>query len=183
MAVQVRLSGSGKRTFEAEIVTLPATIKVPSPPTQRFGGVFMGLVFTIIGYVLFRTGLVQGGFNLMTLFGLGWGSFGGLTLARTLFSPKGQTVMVFDDDFVHVKTHGWLRSSRWQEPLKAYEGVQLRSKETPSAQSSAPYQIIELIHRDKSKTLPLYAARIEEKPVDHLEHYADVLDVEILSSP
>ncbi len=180
MAVQVRLPGSGKRKFEAEIVTLPATVKVPSPPTQRFGGLFMGLVFTIIGYVMFRTGLLQDGFNLLTLFGLGWGSFGGLTLAKTLFSPKGQTVMVFDDDLVQVKTQGWLKSTHWQEPLKTYEGVRLRSKETPSRQASAPYQIIELIHKEKAKTLPLYAARSDDAPVDHLEHYADVLDVEVI---
>ena len=180
MAVQVKLPSRGNRTFEAEIVTLPATVKLPAPKTPRLGGFIVGAMFTIIGYMMFRDGLAQSGINLNALIGLGLGSYGGLTIAKTILAPKGQTTMQFSENHVTIKVNGWLRPSSWQEPLKAYEGIKHRTKPAPGNGPRPPYQIIELIHSNTSKTLPLYAARSEKAPIDHLEHYADVLDVEII---
>lgn len=180
MSVQLKLSGARNRTFAAEIVTLPAKVTLPAPKTPRLAGLFVGGMFTLIGYMFFRDGLAQSGFNLHALIGLALGSYGGLTIAKTILSPKGQTTLHFTEDKVEVTTNGWLRKTHWQEPLSHYQGVKHRTKPTPARSQSAPYQIIELIHKDKTKTLPLYAARNEESPIDHLEHYADILDVEIL---
>ncbi len=180
MSVQLKLSGSGSRAFTAEIVTLPASVKLPTPGMNRIGGLFVGLIFTIIGYYMFKVS-TQSGFDLRALLALGMGAFGGMTLARTIFSPKGQTTMIFHDDYVEVVTAGWLRKSRWLESYKNFKGLKTRTKSTPSRPNRNPYQIIELIHKDQAKTLPLYAVRREGAPIDHMEHYADILDVEILN--
>lgn len=180
MSVQLKLSGSGSRTFIAEIVTLPAEVKLPAPALNRYGNLFAGLIFTIIGYLTLKLS-GETGLNLRTLLSLCLGAYGGLLLAKTLFAPNGQTTMIFQEDEVEVITNGWLKKVRWREPLDNFKGLALRTKETPSRPNKAPYQIIELIHNDASKTLPLYAARASTPPTDHLEHYADILGVPVLN--
>jgi len=182
VTVQLKLPGSGSRTFEANITNLPATVKLPAPKQQLFGGLIVSFIFSLMGYFLFKDGIQMGGVNPNTLFGLAIGGYGALTMAKSLLSPKGQTQIIFHKDQVDVKTSGWIKSTQWQEPYSNYKGVSVRTKETPSRPASAPYQIIELIHKDDtSKTLPLYAARRERAPSEHLKHYADILRVEILN--
>jgi len=160
---------------------LPATVKLPAPKQQLFGGLVVSLIFSLMGYFLFKDGIQMGMINPNTLVGLAIGGYGALTMAKTLVSPKGQTQISFQDDHVEVKTSGWIKSSHWQEPYSNYKGIKSRTKETPSRPDSDPYQIIELIHKeDESKTLPLYAARREHAPIEHLEHYADVLGVQVI---
>lgn len=181
MSVQLRLPGTGARTFTAEIVTLPAKVKMPASPAKRSGGLVIGLFFTIIGYVMFKTALSVSGFDLRTIIGLALGGYGGLTVARALFAPSGQAIMTFHENYVEVSENGWLTKTRWQENYENYKGVRARTKDTPSRRESAPYQIIELVHDNPAKTLPLFATRQDDPPIDHLAHYADILGVETLS--
>lgn len=177
MSVQLRLPGWSNRSFIAEIVTLPATVKLPIPRAQTVSQLVLGFIFSLVGYVFFK---MSGGLSLHGIIGLALGSFGALTLAKGIFAPGKRVEMTFDDDFVTVTRKGWIRAESWREPLTNYEGLALRRKETPSRPKASPYQIIELVHKDSTKTLPLFAARRESQPIDHLDHYADVLGVDII---
>lgn len=180
-SVQLRLPATGNRKFEAKITALPATVIVPASSRHRFSGLMMGGFFTILGYTLFHSGAAQGWLTSNTLLGLGLAIYGSLTIAKALVMPKGQTTMKFEKQAVSVSTQGWLTKNNWQAPYASFRGVKLRTKQTPSSRITTPYQIIEFINQDKTKTLPLYAARQKTPPTHQLAHYATIFGVTILN--
>lgn len=184
MAVQVKIGPGTRRSFIAEIVTLPATVILRANNRQIMPWLVMGLIFTTIGYVVLRLSADnQGIFSMITLFALGFGTIGSLQLAKALFNFLKADKMTFHDDFVEVKEKGLLKSITWREDYSNFKGIRHREKTAAGRLSKdLPYQIIELVHKETSKTLPLYAVKSSEYPIDHIEHYADILDVETIPS-
>lgn len=181
MAVQLRLPDYSTRHFEAEIVTLPATVELKHANKQRQTLLF-ALFISAFGYFMLWRGLAFAGlFHPVTLIGLILAAVGGANFAKGL-TLKRASRMTFSEDMVMVEEKRLFGADEWQEPLRNYQGLRLRTgkHKIARARKTDPYQIIELIHPQKSKTLPLYAKRGETPPRDHLEHYADILDLPIL---
>lgn len=181
MAVQLRLPDYSTRHFEAEIVTLPATVELKHAGKQRQTLLF-ALFISIFGYFMLWRGLAFAGlFHPVTLIGLVLAAVGGTNFAKWL-TLKRTSRMTFTHNRVMVEEKRLFSADEWQEPLRNYQGVRSRTGKHKKAMGgpSDPYQIIELIHPQKSKTLPLYARRGETPPREHLEHYADVLDLPII---
>ncbi|MBE7544327.1 MAG: hypothetical protein HS123_18385 [Solibacteraceae bacterium] len=66
-----------------------------------------------------------------------------------------------------------LGAKNWREPLRAYQGVLLREEEFQEQSSSSSkiahtrrYYIIELQHRDPSRTVPLYVRETGPAPIE-----------------
>lgn len=183
MAVQIRFKDVSNRHFEAEIVTFPALVSLPKENLGGLAKLFTGLFFSILAYILYNAGMRDSGLaNPMTIIGLIFAFVGAFNVARWLGGFKAPTEMVFHENFVEVKETGLLQSKNWQASYEEFSGVRMRPQKVKlkRAAHTDPYQIIELVHPDKSKTLPLYAARSKNPPHDHLAHYEEILGVPVI---
>jgi hypothetical protein len=81
---------------------------------------------------------------------------------------------------VAVDRRSILGAKNWREPLRAYQGVLLREEEFQEQSSSNSkithtrrYFIIELQHRDPSRTVPLYVRETGPPPIEIHRAFAD----------
>ncbi len=73
-----------------------------------------------------------------------------------------------------------LGTTGWREPLSRYQGVRHYTREIKREDSSNYFQIIELAHSDKSRTVPLYVQPGMTKPRAKIEDYAAALDLPVI---
>ena len=180
MTIQLKLSNAGTSSFIAEINQFPAKVTVPAKNTEFLAQIAMGLFFTIFGYTLFRSDLNQDELTTNFFFGLAMGTFGGFSLSKALISPKGSTKLIFHEKHVEIKEEFWLTKKKAEIPYSEFKGVRTRKGKLPKNNALQPYQIIELIHEDSSKTLPLYAKRGSKRQTKTLESYAKKLGVPVI---
>lgn len=183
MAVQIRFKDISNRRFEAEIAAFPAAVSLPKNKANGISRLFLGLFLTVFAYLLYKAGMRESGLtNPMSLIGLGVAAIGGLNIARWVGGFKSPATMLFHEDYVDVSEKSLLREIRWRAPYEEFSGVRMRPQKVKSKRAvhTDPYQIIELVHPDKSKTLPLYAARSKAPPHNQLEHYSEILGVPVL---
>ncbi len=182
MSVQITIGRASKRTFIAEIVTLPAIVTVNSRRDQIFPPLIIGIIATGFAYFTFTTSEAQTGLiSLPSFIALVFAAAGALNLARAFNRIRSGDQMTFNEKFVEVTEQGPFRSINWRADYREFLGLRHREKRSSEAADTIPFQIIELIHKDETKTLPLYAVRERTKPIDHLNHYADVLETKIIS--
>lgn len=178
MSVQIKLSNSGTGEFSAQINKFPTTIKVPAMNEDYIIHLLMGLFGTIFGYYLFSSTINESGiYHPNTLFAIVLGGFGAMNIARLVTGPKGSGTLTFHKDHVVVEEPGWLKAKKWQQPLSSYKGIAIRTGKQPKNKKLKPFQIIEMIHEDKSKNLPLYAKRGSAKPMKIFNDYANKLNL------
>lgn len=181
MPVQIKIPSTSNRKFEAEIVTLPSTVTVSGTSRSSIIQFVMGLAFSGFGFWLFMDTYREVGFgNPRTYIGLVFGVIGALHVARFLTLSRNLTTMTFHDEFVEVTHRAIFGTRSWRTPYREFKGVRARLQKLKPEMGRKSYYIIELVHDDTSKTLPLYAERLKTPPQDHLEHYAEILDVPIL---
>lgn len=182
MAIQLKLSNAGKASFIVDLQNFPTKVKVPASKTDYISQIITGLFFTVFGYALFRSNLEESSITPNLLFGLAMGSFGGFNLAKGIFGTKGSSHLTFHKSHIDVKEEYWFTNKKWQISYDEFKGVKTRKGKLPKNNALQPYQIIELIHEDPSKTLPLYAKRGSKRQTKRLEDYAKKLNVKIIES-
>ena len=180
MTVQLKFSNAGKKSFLVDLESLPAKATVPASNSDTISQIITGLFFTIFGYTLFRTNLLENTYTPNLFFGLAMGSLGGFNLAKALVSPKGSAKLLFKDSQVEITEEFWFTRTKRVIPYKEFKGVRIRKGKQPKNNALQPYQIIELIHENSSKTLPLYAKRGSKRQTKKLEDYAAKLGVPII---
>jgi len=116
-----------------------------------------GVLAVVAGLVaLFR----EDGF--LVFVACGFGFFGLLNLVYGLVQSGFEKSLLVTDSLVMVTTRTWLRGRReWQEPLASYRGVRLREhhlrRETVgNVESTKTYHVVELVHDDPRRTVPLH---------------------------
>lgn len=82
---------------------------------------------------------------------------------------------VLSADGVEVMERGLFGVKAWYEPYSAYEGVFYRRILIRRKNSTRIYQVIELLHDDRDKCLPLYVRPTSEVPRSRWEGYAERL--------
>lgn len=125
----------------------------------------------VIGWFLRDEGIalfVLGGFALFGLLNILYG----LLQSRFSLSMKISRLEVAVD-----RRTLWGRRA-WRESLHSYRGVQLREEELESGGSGSihfpkRFSIIELLHSDPSKTIPLYVREEGETPCDVQRAFAE----------
>lgn len=184
MAVQVKIGAGAKKAFIAEIVTLPATVTLRGNNQQLFPKIMIGVIFTVISYFIFtNSAKAEGLVSMPVAISLLFAGVGSYNIAKAIIAFTSLTKMTFHDEFVEVSEKKGFRKHQWRENYENYQGLRHREKSPKSfLGSQIPYQIIELIHEDESKTLPLYAVKSSDYPLNHMEHYADILEVEIVDN-
>lgn len=181
MAVQVKIGKNARTKFIAEIVTRPAFVHLKPNTDQIIPPLIIGLILTAVGYLAFTSNAaVEGLLSLPSIIALTFAAFGAMNIALALRNLRRGDEIRFLENQVEVIEKRTLGANKWQADYREFTGIRHRQKQPSRRGSEIPYQIIELVHPDDTKTLPLYAVTGDTKPIDHLEHYADVLGMEII---
>lgn len=158
---------------DANLTFLPQTLDL-SPSRAgaviliAFGGIWVGgLAFMVLEAAPSATEelLVL---SVMALIGVaiaGWG-------VSQLFRKRRA---VLSKDGVEVTGRGLLGSEKWYQPYGAYEGVLHRRVVIRSKNSTRVYQVIELLHEDRDKCIPLFVRRGSDMPRNRWEEFAKQL--------
>lgn len=181
MAVQVKIGKGAKTQFIAEIVTRPAIIHLKPRTGQLMPPLIIGVIFTVVGYLAFNTGASNEGLlSMPSIVALIFAAIGAMNIALSVRNLRRGDEIRFLENHIEVIEKQTLGATKWQANYREFTGVRHRTKQAEGSKSTTPYQIIELVHPDETKTLPLYAVKADTKPIDHLDHYADVLDMRII---
>jgi len=143
------------------------------------GGVFaLGLVVfmhfqdgvgvPVADSLLFTAGLV--------LFGVG-------AIVWSLLIALSKREVLFTQDGVQVTGRSLIGTEEWQEPYRAYKGVLHREKSVSQGQNrgSILYQILELVHDDPARNVPLFVESSGTMPRAAWEAYAKWFGLPALS--
>lgn len=180
MSIQVKLYNSNSKSFIADIETLPATTKIEPGISDYTGQFILSMFFTLFGLYLFYDHIEQSVFHPNALLALGFASYGGYNFAKLFKGTNGSGTLTFHKSHVEVEEAKWIGKKKWQSPYSEFEGIKTRTAKPSKKKSLKPYQIIELIHPDKQKNLPLYAKRGPDTPQNKLEEFSRKLNVKIL---
>ena len=180
MSIQVKLYNSNSKSFIADIETFPARVKIEPGVSDYTGQFILSLFFTLFGLVLFYNHVEQSAFHPNVLLALGFASYGGYNFAKLFKGTNGSGTLVFHPSHVEVEEVKWIGTKKWQAPYSEFEGIKARTAKPSKKKSLKPYQIIEMIHPEKQKNLPLYAKRDPGTPQNKLEEFARKLNMKIL---
>lgn len=98
----------------------------------------------------------------------------------TLLVRKRRAVLHADG--VEVDGRGLLGKESWYSPYGAFKGVLHRRVVVKSESNTTAYQVIELLHEDAGKCIPLYVRRSSDMPRARWETYARQLKLPALES-
>ena len=137
---------------------------------------------------------------MLILFGGGWIGFaivavGGVTTLQqdeliflAISTPIGMSFMgwgltqlfrrhqaILSTDGVEVTERGLFGVRAWYEPYGAFKGVLYRRIVVRRKRSTRVYQVIELLHEDRHKCVPLFVEQSSEVPRSRWESYAQRL--------
>lgn len=158
---------------DADFTFLPQTLDL-SPSRSAaialilFGGCWIGVVIMVVGGVtslqlddlIFLAVATPIGISIM-----GWG--------LTLLFRRHQAIL--SEDGVEVTERGLFGVRAWYEPYGAFKGVLYRRIVIRGKHRTRTYQVIELLHEDRSKCVPLFVRRSSEVPRARWERYAQRL--------
>jgi hypothetical protein len=95
-------------------------------------------------------------------------------------------IVTFERDGVSVQERTVCGARAWQLPYSAFEGVVYKRRSGKTRRNPVLYQIIELSHRDRRRSIPLYVKVGNKRPIDLWRSYAEALGlpaIEDKSSP
>lgn len=131
------------------------------------GGVVLAIVATVIHFSQDDD---------ITFVAVGFGLFALLNIVRGLAESRFEISILITDDMAIVKRRTFFGREDWQEPLANYKGVLLRERSTRQGR----YNIIELVHDDPGRTLPLFVTREKGAARDTQEAFAQRFDLPAL---
>lgn len=143
---------------------LPIDIRLP---VDRRPAVFVLALVCLWGAVgttlTFRslTPLIEG--NSFPLLALAFALASAITLFvlwlgwRALRLYVAEQIVIIDPGLVHYRSRTLWRAVEWHEPLAEYQGI--RAGAIAATDGGLPWQVIELVHEDPARSLPLFADR------------------------
>ncbi len=131
-----------------------------------------GFVLAVTAIIIY---FVEDGFVIFVVGGFGF--FGLLNLVYGFIQSRFEKSMLFTGHEVQVRTRGLLGRREWREPIAGYRGVRLREhhmrKEgVGNIASTKTYHVIELVHDDPRRVLPLHVSEGGEAPRDVQEAFS-----------
>ncbi len=167
---------------DADLSSLPAEISlVPARMLAIFliliGSIWLAITSGIIFPIFAGERSADFGIWAMTisfpLIGIGMLLFGlfQLSISRSLKISRTN---------VGFRERSFLGTTSWREPLSRYQGVRHYTRRIERENATMVFQIIELAHPDKSRTVPLYVQPGMTTPRAKIEEYASALDLPVL---
>lgn len=137
-------------------------------------GLFVITLVAIVIYVL-NEYVSDSGFEIFVACGFGF--FGLVNLVYGYIQSRFEKSMLITDTQVFVQTRSLLGRKRWDEFVANYRGVRMREQQVERSsvgnmRSMKGYYVIELVHDDVAKTLPLYVKEEASPPRDIQEAFA-----------
>ena len=163
---------------DANLTFLPQTLDLSPPRSAAVILMLFGLFWIGIAIVSLRdvTTPQTGEFAILAA-----GALIGLSIigwATTLLFRRH--IAVLSDDGVEVTQRSLFGAKAWYEPYRAYKGVLRRKVVVRTKNSSRTYQVIELLHEDRDKCVPLFIRQTKEQPRSQWEGYAERLELPAL---
>ncbi len=163
---------------EADLTELPQTLDLTASRAgavivMLVGGVWVAAAFAAIGG---SESLAPGdlvflvGATLLGVAIIGW--------ALSLLFRRSRAVLSADG--VEVTERGLFGAKAFYEPYAAFEGVLHRQIVVRNKRNTRTYQVIELLHADRDRCVPLYVRRTKEMPRARWEDYAKRLKLPAL---
>ena len=158
---------------DANITFLPQTLDLSPRRSSAvalilLGGFWIGITIAALGGV---TSLTQGDMTIL----VGATIFGALVMAWGVTRLFRRHRVVLSADGVEVMERGLFGVDAWYEPYGAYKGVLYRRILIRSKNSTRIYQVIELLHEDREKCVPLFVKQSSKVPRERWEGYAERL--------
>ncbi len=91
-----------------------------------------------------------------------------------------ENIIVINDGRVCLKRRSLWSTQDWCEPLSGYKGLAGRTLKTKKNARGLPYQIVELVHRQKEKTLPVFVDQGSSIPSYLMDDIANGLGIQVL---
>ncbi len=165
LSIAIKINAGDDEPFAVEIEGFPTTVEV-----VKSGAGWMVVPF---GLFLFSVPFL--------IFGPVVAAFSGIfLLAALVFVIRRQgrpDIMLFDRHGVVVTETGLLTDSTWKAAYEEFSGVNLRKCRARAGRRFATYQVIELIHPNPAKNLPLFVRKTTRKPKNRWQAYARLLGV------
>ncbi len=158
---------------DTDLTFLPQTLDLSPKRSSAialilFGGAWIAVTVAALGGV---TSLTQGDMVLL----VGTTILGALVIAWGVTRLFRRHRAVLSADGVEVMERGLFGVDAWYEPYGAYKGVLYRRILVRSKNSTRIYQVIELLHEDREKCVPLFVKQSSKVPRERWEGYAERL--------
>ena len=144
--------------WHADLSELPTTVRqVPSRLNLFFLILMSALLLCagVVGSYFAATG-TEPGDRVMLAFTIPFGLVGlGLVPLIPLSLRSGRRV-AFDRDGVAVRGWWYRRLEDWSAPYSAFQGVAWRTEQVFTGRGTRFFHIVELRHREREKTIPLF---------------------------
>lgn len=101
-------------------------------------------------------------------------------IAWSLYTLLSKREALFGRDGVEVVGRTPVAREKWWQPYSSYKGVLHREHVVNRKNGSTTYQIVELLHDEPGKTLPLLVEASRKMPREAWERYAKWLDLPAL---
>ncbi len=176
MTVRYEVTAGERPDFAVPLSSPPITVTIPARKRPIFALLYFGGVW-LFGAVVLAFSFAQSSF-LVAIFTIGAFVVGVTLIVVSLPMFGGKNVMTFEGDRVVVREGGSWRKRTWEAPYRTFSAVRLREKSVKDRKGqTVTYQIIELVHRDPLKTLPLYVRQETTPPRERLARYAHLFDL------
>lgn len=146
--------------YDAGLGSLPTTTHQTPSRVNTIALTFLSvccLAGTIIGSV---AALYSGKAEdlIMLIFLLPIGAIG-LALIPLIQRQRGSgRTVLFEQDGVSVKGKWFGKREDWSAPYSAFQGVSWRTERTATKHGMREFGVVELRHRDRNKSIPLYVS-------------------------
>jgi len=166
------------RRPQVDLAARPLRVNLsPSPITAVFGLVFGG--FWLYGSLNLVSGVLSAPSPAIA-FALMFPAIGLAAVGASLVALITRRYATFDAEGVAVEGRTLRGRERWFAAYPDFAGVRHREHTINRKHGSTTYQIIELVHPEPAKTLPLYVAVAVAPPRERWESYARELGLPAL---
>ncbi len=162
MSIQVKVKAGETPDFSVTLSREPNTVEIPQ--SKGLSVLILSFLLAILLVIFLDLSLA------LPLIG---GLFLFLALRYFFDGLLAPDRITFEKTQVTVSEFGIFKRNIWTRPYRDFEGVILYQKSALTDQGNkAGYFIIELKHRDKTKTLPLFVRRDTSSQRKKLKQYA-----------
>ncbi len=172
MSITIKINSGEDKPFAVEIAHLPVEVRLEKP-IDGLSILPMGLFALVFLYIAVSSFLPSFVMPALVVAGGGYVLFAIFVLKRA----GHKHILRFEQDHVRVTESGLLRDRHWQAAYSEFKGVYLRRRQAKSGRTQTTYQIIELKHPDKQKTLPLFVDKTKSVPKNRWNAYAKIFQL------
>lgn len=146
--------------YDAELDSLPTTTRQTPSLVNAIALTFLS-VCCLGGALVGSVAAVYSGKSedlIMLVFLLPIGAVG-LALIPLILRQRGSgRTVLFEQDGVRVEGKWFGKRERWSAPYSAFQGVSWRTERVATKRGMREFGVVELRHRDRDKSIPLYVS-------------------------